>query len=64
MPYKGRFLPKNYQKYRGDYNNIIYRSSWELRVMKYFDEHPHVIWWASEGSKEKNEYGEPISLDT
>jgi hypothetical protein len=48
MPYKGRFLPKNYQKYRGDYNNIIYRSSWELRVMKYFDEHPNVIWWASE----------------
>jgi len=48
MPYKGRFLPKNYQKYRGDYNNIIYRSSWELRVMKYFDDHPNVIWWASE----------------
>lgn len=46
--YKGVFKPKNPQKYNGNPNNIIYRSSWEVRVMKYFDEHPDVIWWASE----------------
>ena len=46
--YKGIFKPKNPTKYRGDANNIIYRSSWEVRVMKYFDDHPSVIWWASE----------------
>lgn len=46
--YKGIFKPQNPQKYNGDATNIIYRSSWELRVMKYFDVHPNVIWWASE----------------
>lgn len=46
--YKGTFKPKNPKKYNGNPDNIIYRSSWELRVMKYFDDHPQVIWWASE----------------
>jgi hypothetical protein len=46
--YKGFFKPRNPSKYNGNPNNIIYRSSWEVRVMKYFDEHPDVIWWASE----------------
>ena len=46
--YKGFFKPKNPKKYNGNPDNIIYRSSWEVRVMKYFDEHPDVIWWASE----------------
>jgi hypothetical protein len=46
--YKGYFKPKNPKKYNGNADNIIYRSSWELRVMKYFDDHPQVIWWASE----------------
>jgi hypothetical protein len=46
--YKGIFKPKNPAKYNGDASNIIYRSSWELRVMKYFDDNPNVIWWASE----------------
>ena len=48
MSYKGRFKPKNPKKYNGDPSNIIYRSSWELRVMKYLDDHPNVLWWASE----------------
>lgn len=48
MSYKGRFIPKNPKKYNGDPNHIIYRSSWEVRVMKYLDENPNVIWWASE----------------
>jgi hypothetical protein len=48
MSYKGTFLPKNQNKYRGDPRNIIYRSTWELRVMKYFDDNPNIIWWSSE----------------
>ena len=48
MSYKGTFTPKNPSKYNGNSKNIIYRSNWDLRVMKYFDDHPNVIWWASE----------------
>jgi hypothetical protein len=46
--YKGWFKPKNPGKYKGDPSNIVYRSTWEVRVMKWLDEHPQVIWWGSE----------------
>lgn len=46
--YKGTFKPVNPQKYRGNVNNIIYRSSWELRCMKWFDRTENVLWWSSE----------------
>jgi hypothetical protein len=46
--YKGRFQPKNPQKYKGDPTKIVYRSSWELRFMKYVDENPNILQWASE----------------
>lgn len=46
--YKGKFKPKNPSKYKGDPTNIIYRSSWEAKFMKYLDEHPDVLVWASE----------------
>lgn len=45
---KGKFRPKNPQKYRGDPTNIIYRSGWELKAMRYFDENDNVLEWASE----------------
>lgn len=45
---KGWFRPKNPKKYNGDPTNIVYRSSWEHRVMKYLDDSPNIIWWASE----------------
>lgn len=48
MAYSGRFSPKNPKKYIGDPTNIIFRSLWELRVMKYLDENPNVIEWKSE----------------
>ena len=48
MSYKGWFTPKNPNKYKGNAERIVYRSSWELRVMKNFDGNPSVIWWASE----------------
>jgi hypothetical protein len=48
MSYKGRFKPKNPQKYKGDPTKIIYRSLWELKVMRRFDEHPDIVEWQSE----------------
>lgn len=48
MAYKGVFKPKNIKKYKGDYKNIIYRSSWELKFMSYLDSHPDVLEWGSE----------------
>lgn len=48
MAYKGRFSPKNPKKYSGDPTNIIYRSLWELRVMKYLDENNSILEWKSE----------------
>jgi hypothetical protein len=45
---RGKFKPRNPAKYKGDINNIIYRSSWELRCLNYFDQNPNVIWYASE----------------
>ena len=46
--YQGRFKPDNPQKYKGDASNIIYRSGWELKLMRYLDKHPHVTRWNSE----------------
>jgi len=46
--HKGIFTPTNHHKYKGDSSNIIYRSSWELKLMNYLDNNPNVIWWASE----------------
>ncbi len=48
MAYKGIFQPKNIAKYRGNYQNIIYRSGWELKLMMHLDSHPEVIEWSSE----------------
>lgn len=46
--YQGRFKPKNPKKYLGDPTNIIYRSGWELKFMRFCDSHPNVIQWGSE----------------
>jgi len=48
MAYNGRFTPSNPQKYVGDPNNIIYRSSWECKMMNWLDKNPEIISWASE----------------
>jgi len=45
---KGKFIPRNVSKYRGDYRNIIYRSSWELKFMKYCDLNNSILEWGSE----------------
>lgn len=48
MAYSGTFRPSNPQKYVGDYKNIIYRSSWECKVMTWLDKNPNIVSWASE----------------
>jgi hypothetical protein len=48
MAYRGIFQPKNIKKYRGNFQNIVYRSSWELKLMLHLDSHPDVIEWSSE----------------
>ena len=48
MAYKGRFKPKNPEKYVGDYTNIIYRSLLERSYMVKLDENPKVLQWKSE----------------
>jgi hypothetical protein len=46
--YKGRFKPTNPKKYCGDVSNIIYRSSYELKFMKWCDLNENIIEWGSE----------------
>jgi len=45
---KSKYKPSNPQKYIGDSNNIICRSSWERRFCKWCDDNPNVLRWASE----------------
>lgn len=48
MAWKGKFRPRNPDKYRGDPTEIVYRSRWELKFMQYIDSHPDIIEWSSE----------------
>lgn len=48
MAYKGKFKPKFPEKYIGNPTNIIYRSLWELRLMRHFDHDPSILKWGSE----------------
>lgn len=45
---QGRFRPTNPHKYKGDPNNIIYRSSYELEFMKWCDRSENVLQYSSE----------------
>ncbi len=48
MAYSGLFKPKHPEKYVGDPTNIVYRSSWEVKVMSWLDNNDSIITWASE----------------
>lgn len=48
MSYNGRYLPENPKKYKGDPTNIIYRSLWERKFMRYCDLTESVEQWQSE----------------
>lgn len=45
---QGFFKPKNPQKYKGNPAEIVYRSSWELKLMCYLDSHDEIVEWQSE----------------
>lgn len=46
--HQGKFVPKNPDKYVGDVNNIIFRSSWERRAFAWADNNTSILKWASE----------------
>ena len=48
MSYKGKFTPTHSNKYKGDSRNIIYRSLWELKFMKWCDRNVNILEWGSE----------------
>ena len=48
MAYKGKFIPSNTKKYRGNPTNIIYRSLWERKFMVYCDLNENILEWGSE----------------
>ena len=48
MTYKGRYFPTNPKKYKGNPNQIVYRSLWERKVMVYCDKNDAIIEWGSE----------------
>ena len=46
--YRGKYKPANPEKYAGNVNNIVYRSSWERRFMVYCDNNEAITFWSSE----------------
>lgn len=46
--YKGKYRISNPRKYKGDISNVVYRSSWELKFMKWCDTNPSILEWGSE----------------
>ena len=47
--HKGKYRVKNPEKYIGDLDNVIYRSSWERACFIWADKSPSVKHWNSEG---------------
>lgn len=45
---QGYYQVKNPQKYVGDADHVVYRSSWELEMNKFLDNNPNVLEWGSE----------------
>ena len=48
MAYSGKYKPSYPKKYKGDPTNIIYRSLWERKFMRYCDLNENVLEWGSE----------------
>jgi hypothetical protein len=59
---QGYFIPKNPSKYDGDITQIIYRSGWEFKFLKYCDENDKIVKYSSEPVGIK--YYNPISKKT
>ena len=48
MAQKGFFRPLHPERYDGNPLEIVYRSGWEMKLMAFLDNHPHVKKWGSE----------------
>lgn len=48
MAYKGKYTPKNPDKYVGDVKNIVYRSLWERNTFRWVDSNTSIAYWNSE----------------
>ena len=48
MRYQGKYRVRFPRKYKGDPHNVIYRSSWEYKFMKWCESTPSVLEWGSE----------------
>lgn len=46
--YQGYFRPQHPEKYIGDPQNIVYRSSWELEFMRWCDRNKNILKYGSE----------------
>jgi hypothetical protein len=45
---QGKYTLKHPEKYVGDKNSVIYRSSWELKILNYLDSNPSILKFGSE----------------
>lgn len=48
MSYKGKWRPKNRNKYEGDPTKIVYRSLWERQAFRWCDDNDNIKKWSSE----------------
>ena len=48
MRYQGKYRVRFPRKYKGDPHNVIYRSSWEYKFMKWCESTSSVLEWGSE----------------
>jgi len=58
--FKGKYTPKNPNKYDGNIKQIIYRSSWERLFMVYCDRNEQILSWSSEEIKIPYRFEEKI----
>lgn len=45
---QGLYIPRHPEKYVGDINKIVYRSSWEYHMDEFLDNNPNILRWKSE----------------
>lgn len=45
-----KYKVRNPEKYSGDLNNVVMRSSWERRFAEFCDHNPNILAWGSEHS--------------
>jgi len=48
MAYSGKYKVKNRSKYKGDADNVVFRSLWERNAFKWCDNSELVKYWVSE----------------